>query len=97
MSAPLTSFPVWLTQWMQSQKIVQWGAADLRGFSTPQEASGQGFPSAISWVIPMTPQVMADIRSGPNQAYADEYDRVNQQINEMAGRLAEEISSRGFR
>jgi epoxyqueuosine reductase QueG len=82
---------------MQSQKIVHWGAADLRGFSTPQDASGQGFPSAISWVIPMTPQVMADIRSGPNQAYADEYDRVNQQINEMAWRLAEEISSRGFR
>jgi epoxyqueuosine reductase len=82
---------------MQSQKIVHWGAADLRGFSTPKDGAGQGFTAAISWVIPMTPQVMADIRSGPNQAYADEYDRVNQQINELAGRLAAEISSRGWR
>jgi epoxyqueuosine reductase QueG len=83
--------------WMQAQKVAHWGAADLRGFSTTKDAEGRGFPFALSWVIPMNPQVMADIRHGPNQAYADEYVRVNHRINELAGMLAAEIGGRGFR
>lgn len=74
-----------------------WGAADLRGFLTPKDAQGRGFPFALSWAVPMPPQVMAGIRQGPTQAYAAEYDRVNQQINELAERLASTISSQGFR
>jgi epoxyqueuosine reductase len=91
------SFPAWLTAWMQGQKIALWGAADLRGFSTPEDATGQGFPFALSWAIAMNPQIMAGIQSGPNQAYADEYERVNNLINELARWLAAEIRDRGFR
>jgi len=40
---------------------------------------------------------MAEVQYGPTQAYAAEYDRVNHQINGLAGRLAAAISSRGFR
>jgi epoxyqueuosine reductase QueG len=82
---------------MQGQKIALWGAADLRGFSTPEDAAGQGFPFALSWAIPMNPLIMVGIQYGPNQAYADEYARVNNHINELAGMLAAEIRGRGLR
>ena len=97
MPGSLFSFPSWLIRWMQEQTIVHWGAADLDGFSTPKDAEGRGFPRALSWAIPITPQVMAEVRHGPTQAYADEYDRINRRINEQAGMLAAAISSRGFR
>lgn len=91
------SFPLWLTTWMKTQKIMLWGAADLRGFSTPHDATGQGFPFALAWAIPMSPLIMAGIQHGPNQAYADEYARVNDIINDLAEKLAAGIRARGFR
>jgi epoxyqueuosine reductase QueG len=45
----------------------------------------------------MNPQIMFGIQQGPNQVYADEYARVNNQINKLAGMLVAEIRSRGFR
>ena len=90
------SFPSWLTSWMQSEKIPLWGVADLRGFTTPYDATGQRFPSALAWAIPMNPLIMANIQHGPSQAYVDEYVRVNVQINEMAEKLASGIRGRGF-
>ena len=68
---PSIIVPIWLTQWMEVHKITLWGVADLRSFSTPQDETGQGFPYALSWAIPMNPQIMAGIQNGPSQAYAD--------------------------
>jgi epoxyqueuosine reductase len=90
-------FPSWLVSWMDAHEVRLWGAADLRGFSTPLDAAGQGFGFALSFAVAMNPQVMAGIRYGPNQAYADEYAGVNSLINEGSQALAEEIRSRGFR
>jgi len=87
----------WLATWMRAQGIDLWGAADLRDFPTPKDASGQRFPFALSWVIPINPQIMVSIQDGPNQAYADEYARVNHRINELSRMLAGEIQGRGFR
>lgn len=81
---------------MDAQTITQWGAADLRGFSTPLDQAGNQFPFAIAWAIPMNPQIMVSIRNGPNQSYADEYARVNRRINEGSTALAAEIEKRGF-
>lgn len=39
---------------------------------------------------------MHSIQHGPNQAYADEYDRLNERLNQIAQLLAGEINSRGF-
>jgi epoxyqueuosine reductase QueG len=86
----------WLTRWMQAHEIELWGLADLRDFATPKDDSGHRLPVAVSWVIPMGPHIMAVITQGPNQAYADEYARVNDLINELALLLADEIKSRGF-
>jgi epoxyqueuosine reductase len=91
------SFPAWLTAWVREQKIVLWGAADLRGLCTPKDASGQGFPFAISWAVPMNTRIMAGIQQGPNQAYADEYARVNSFINDLSVALAKKIRDQGFR
>ena len=97
MSLSSNSFPSWLTEWMEAQKIVLWGMADLRDFSTPQDETGQGFSFALSWGIPMNPQIMVGIRNGPNQTYAEEYARVNDRINELSAALAAEIKGKGFR
>jgi epoxyqueuosine reductase QueG len=90
-------FPTWLVEWMNARKINLWGAADLREFSTPSDESGKGFPFALSFAIPMNPIIMAGIRNGPTQAYADEYTVVNNHINELTAALTGEIKSRGFR
>lgn len=92
-----TDFLSWLVSWMELQKIVLWGAADLRDFSTPQDETGHSFPFALSWAIPMNPRIMGSIQNGPNQKYADEYARVNNRIDELSGALAAEIKARGFR
>ena len=98
-SVPVASEHVasWLTAWMQAEEIVLWGAADLSGFSTPKDNAGQGFPRALAWAVPMSRLVMAGIQGGPNQAYADEYGRVNRRISELAEKLAAEIRGGGFR
>ena len=97
MSDPSIIAPIWLTEWMEDHGITLWGAADLRNFSPPRDETGQRFPSALSWAIPMNPQIMVSIRNGPNQAYADEYARVNNRINELSIALAAEIKRKGFR
>ena len=86
----------WLDGWMDSQEIALWGVADLRDFPTPQDEKGKRFPIALSMVFPMTPLVIASIQGGPNPAYADEYARVNRQIDELSKELAAEIAGRGF-
>jgi len=81
---------------MQAHEIELWGTADLREFTTPRDAAGHRLPFAVAWVIPMDARIMAGIRQGPNRAYADEYARVNQLINALARRLADELKDRGF-
>jgi epoxyqueuosine reductase QueG len=90
-------FPEWLSAWMSLHNIPLWGAADLREFSTPEDETGKPFSSALSWAIPMDPHIMAGIQQGPNQAYADEYARVNKLINQLANELSAELQGRGFR
>lgn len=97
MASISTTFPTWMTEWMEAQEIILWGGADLRGFSTPMDRTGKGFPFAVSMAIPMDPQIMVTIRNGPNQKYADEYARVNNHINELSVALSDLIVHRGFR
>jgi epoxyqueuosine reductase len=82
---------------MRLQNIALWGAADLRGFATPKDTMGQEFLYALSWAIPMSPQIMASIQHGPNQAYADEYASVNNRINELAKILSSLLTEHGIR
>ncbi len=96
-SRPLYHFPDWLTAWMGDLGLTQFGAADLRDFTTPKDRAGKGFPRALAFLVPMSPRIMAAIKHGPTQAYADEYDRVNRRINEAAARLAAELAHRGVR
>ncbi|MCP4748350.1 MAG: epoxyqueuosine reductase [Desulfobacteraceae bacterium] len=97
MSSPLPVAPPWIVKCIQLHKISLWGVADLRALDTPADENGQRFPFAFSWAVPMNPRIMADIRKGPNQAYADEYATVNKDINTFATALAAEIKTRGFR
>jgi epoxyqueuosine reductase QueG len=44
----------------------------------------------------MNPDIMASIQDGPNQAYADEYARANDNIDATAAALVAEIQTLGF-
>ncbi len=89
-------YPTWLVEWMEAQGITLWGVADLQSFATPSDQTGKPFLFAISFVIPMNPQIMNSIQRGPNQAYADEYAGVNNRINEISTALSVEIQAKGF-
>jgi epoxyqueuosine reductase QueG len=97
MSEPLIDMPAWLSAWMENQDIFVWGAADLSSFSTPVDENGDGFPAALSFALPMTPEIMGGVENGPNQAYADEYARINRLINQISSALANKINRQGFR
>jgi epoxyqueuosine reductase QueG len=86
-----------LAEWMTAQGVTLWGVADLRGFSTPRDETGLPFPYAVSWAAPKSRAVMLAVQAGPNQAYADEYERVNHRIDVLSGALAAELQTRGFR
>jgi epoxyqueuosine reductase QueG len=88
---------LWLAEWMRAREIVLWGGANLDGVSTPQDEAGRAYAFALSWAIPVNPRTMLTIQGGPNQAYADEYARVNNRIDELSVALAAEIKRRGFR
>lgn len=94
MPATENRYPDWLINWMAANHITVWGAADLREFTTPTDASGDRYPRAVSFAIPMNPDIMVSIQDGPNQAYADEYARVNERINTLSADLAAEINRR---
>ena len=97
MSATCHSMPAWLEQWMSAYAIELWGTADLTDFATPPDKGGQRLPYAVSWALPMNPRIMAGIQQGPNQAYADEYARVNVRLNDVSRLLTETIHSKGYR
>ena len=87
----------WLSDWMQRHAVVLWGAADLRGFTTPADQNGVPFRRAVSFALAMGPRIMAGIVDGPNQRYADEYARVNARINHLSQVLADAVMSRGYK
>jgi len=87
----------WIGEWIAEHGISLWGTADLRDLETPPDETGRAFPFAAAWAVPMDPHIMAGIHNGPNQAYADEYARVNREIDDTAVALANEIRKRGFR
>ena len=96
MSGISTAFPIWLSEWMEAQRITLWGAADLRNFSTPPDQTGENFSFAISFALPLKPEIMISIQNGPNRRYAYEYTGVNKRINALSITLATEIRERGF-
>ena len=87
----------WLNRWMREHDIAVWGTADLSEFETPTDLSGAGYRYAISWALPVDPLIMARVKDGPNPAYVDEYARLNDTLNELAGNLAAAIVQKGFR
>ncbi len=97
MAAGFPQYPRWLSEWMASQEIVLWGVADLADFETPADGAGLRFPRAISWAVPMSPEIMGAIGNGPTPAYAAEYVRVNRWINELGAALVAEIQGQGNR
>jgi epoxyqueuosine reductase QueG len=82
---------------MARQDVPLWGAADLRAFQVPSGPDGLGFPRAISYLIPLGPAIMGEIRRGPTPAYAREYLNVNGRLQAIGEALCEEIQARGYR
>ena len=73
------------------------GVADLTGIPTPRDENSEEFPRAVSFAVPMNTDIMASIRTGPNQTYAEEYTRVNRLINEISLSIEARIREKGNR
>lgn len=65
------------------RNIELFGVADLTNIPAPRDENSKEFPRAVSFAVPMNPDIMSNIQTGPNHAYADEYIRVNLLINEI--------------
>ena len=76
--------------------ITVFGVADLNGIATLPDQTGRSFLRAVSFARRMDPAVMAGIKGGPNQTYADEYARANDNIDAAAAALVSEIQELGF-
>lgn len=83
--------------WMRERGVALWGVADLAGIATPRDDFGAGFPRAVSFALPVDPQIMAAVTNGPTPAYAEEYTRLNRRINEISLELAAAIREAGRR
>jgi epoxyqueuosine reductase QueG len=68
--------------------------AELRG--VPADAR-QGFPRGVAIGVALDAAVIAGIGGGPTPAYADEYERANALLNELARLAAEFLQARGHR
>ena len=87
----------WLADWMRSQGILLWGAADIRLLCFCIQGDSEPYPGAVSWVIPMPPDIMGGIKNGPTRAYAQAYAEVNSRINEIASWLSNAMAEKEFR
>ncbi len=87
----------WLNNWMQSRGVLLWGAADIRKLCFRIGGGLEPYPGAVSWAIPMPPDIMKGLNNGPTQAYADAYSQVNVRITEIAQLLSKAIAQKGFR
>jgi epoxyqueuosine reductase QueG len=90
------SFHRKIAEKLSNHGVTLFGVADLNGISTLPDQSGHSFPRAISFAMRMNPDIMASIQDGPNQAYADEYARANDNIDATAAALVAEIQTLGF-
>lgn len=95
MTKPRSNYPHWLTEEMAAHHVDLWGVAYLAGFPTPRDASGNRYPRAVAFALPMAAGIMASVQKGPNKGYADEYARVNARINAVSDQLATAIGQRG--
>ncbi|MDX2446913.1 MAG: 4Fe-4S double cluster binding domain-containing protein [Desulfobacterales bacterium] len=87
----------WLQGWMALKGVPLWGVADIRVLCFSIGADQEPYPGAISWAIPMSPDIMAGLKNGPTRAYARAYSEVNVQINALAPALAKAITQKKFR
>ena len=87
----------WLNGWMQSQGVALWGAADIHKLCFRIGEDREPYPGAVSWAIPMSPDIMAGLKNGPTQAYAVAYSQINVRITEIAQLLSKAIAQKGFR
>lgn len=70
------------------------GVADLAPLD---ETTRQGFPRAVSFAMPLTPAIVAEIVEGPTEAYSAEYSRLNALLTQAAQDLATYIESQGWK
>ena len=87
----------WLNNWMQSRDVPLWGAADIHKLCFCIGGDREPYLGAVSWAIPMPPEIMVGLKNGPTQAYADAYSQINVRITEIAQLLSKAIAQKGFR
>lgn len=67
--------------------ISLWGVADLAVLKDGFSRIGRRYARAVSFAVPMDREIMFSIENGPNAAYAREYARINDRINDLSEQL----------
>jgi epoxyqueuosine reductase QueG len=57
----------------------------------------EGLPRGVSFALRLTPSIIAGIKDGPTREYAGEYSRRNEELNALAGGLAEFLRMKGHK
>ena len=80
-------------------KMLHDNGAAIVGFADLKDLPGgirHGFPTGISIGIKLTPSIIADIKNGPTNAYIEEYNRINIQLDSLSGLCVEYLKENGF-
>ena len=89
-----------LNDFASTQGLDLIGIADLAGLiplDGPQGGALAGYDKAVSFALAVNPEIMIAVKDGPNQVYAEEYQRLNDRINDLSARIADMIRSAGGR
>ncbi len=92
----LVNMKTLISVFLSAQGIELFGFADLRGICNLASGEGRTFPRAVSFAVPMDAKIMAEIKKGPNQRYAEEYAGVNKKIDSLSRALVKRITEMGY-
>lgn len=68
------------------------GFADISGLTSGELAS---YPRAVSFIMPMDPDIMAGLNKGPTKPYSRLYRDVNETINLLSGQVEQMLTAAG--
>jgi epoxyqueuosine reductase QueG len=85
-----------LEHFFRRRGIRTFGVADLSRLPDPVVLEDRTWPKAVSFAVPMKPELIAEVQTGPTDAYAQEYRDLNQLITQTAEELVCALQQDGY-
>lgn len=85
-----------LKEFFHERGMITFGVADLVHLPEPAHIGGRLWPKAISFAVPIDPELIEEVQTGPTEAYAQQYRDLNQKINRTAEELVDLLHQEGY-